>query len=417
MPVIESTIKRVRKSGPNPALKTSGWWGWPWWSSQSLNTPTVTDESALSLTAFYRGVSLISSTIAGLPFHVHRDNDDGTKEVLRTEETRYLWGRPNVEMTRQSMWERVVADEVRGNAFIFVMKTPEGTPESIWWISRRRVKVGRASDGRKVYEVDNEIPMIDYKEGGEIVHIPNWGDGIVGYDIVQLAAQSLALGLSAEEYASRTFSQGQVPPGIITSDMELTPEQSDALAARWRRLHSGVRKSQEIAVLGNGAKFQQTSVDPEKMQLEAVRRFQASEIATLLGLPPDKLSIVDRSTSWGSGIAEQGQAMITYTLMAHIRRVEQAIDDALLVRELTDRYIKLDLGGLLRGTTLQRYQAHALGYARWQTVNEIRADEDLPPIEGGDVVLAQLNQVPLEELTAISNLGTGAARPAEGGEE
>jgi len=401
---------RIRRSGTNPATRESPW-SWPWNISQrTLSGATVSDESALSLTAFYRGVSLIARTLAGLPLQVFeetigQDGTEGETRKLKTPDTRFLWLRPNEEMTRQTFWERIFADEVRGNAFIFVEKDEDGGPAALWYIERQRVKVGRTRDRRKVYEVDNELPMIDYKQGGEIVHIPNWGGALVGYDPVKIAAEAIALGLSAQEYAARTFSQGQTPPGVITSEASLTVAQADAIASRWERLHAGIRNMHKIAVLGNGAKFQQTSVNPGDMQLEVLRKFQVTEIARLLGLPPHLLADVERSTSWGTGIEEQNRNLLQFTFAAHINAVEQAVSDDLLVRELTNRYARLNLAALLRASTLQRFQAYALGYGRWLTPNDIRALEEMEPVEGGDQLLAQSQYVPIDEVGAVAVAG------------
>jgi HK97 family phage portal protein len=400
MPVLTTTIRRIRRSGSNPALKPATWAAWPW-SNPTVTGATVDENTALTLATFYRGVNLIASSIAGLPLHLYEeDADDPESEArrIKPKELAYLWSRPNNEMTRVSFWERIVADEVRGNAFIFVVKDDIGLPVAIWHIARRRVQVGRTEGGVKVYLVDDEFPMIDYKQGGEIIHIPNWGDGMVGYDIVKLAAQALALGLSAEEYAARQFANGGIPPGIITTDAVLTGQQAEAIAARWAALNAGTRNAHKIAVLGGGAKFQQTSQDLDKVQMQALRRYQAGEIATLLGIPPHALGLVDSSTSWGSGIAEQGRGLVTYTLNAHTTRIRQAIDDDLLVRELTGRYCEFDPGGLLRGDILQQMQAHVLGWGRFMTTNEIRRDLNMPKHPDGDVLLAPVNMAPVGEI-------------------
>lgn len=403
MPVLESTIRRIRRSGANPAIETNSWWSsLPWSSSPSISGATVTDQSALSIPAFLRGVTLISRTLAGLPLQVFReevapDGAEGATTKIKTPDTAYLWLRPNPEQTRQTFWERVFADEVRGNAFIWVEKDDLSRPLNIWHIARRRMKVGRTEKLQKVYELDGYLPMIDYKDGGEIVHIPNWGEDIVGYDPVNIAAESIALGLSAQEYAARSLSQGSYPSGLLTSDMHLTPEQAKEVGARWDAAHAGIRNALKTAVLGSGAKFQQVSVDPEKMQLESLRQYQRGEIATLLGLPPFLLGDMDHaSQGGGNGLEEQNRVLIQFNFQGHTNAVEQAVSDALLVRELTNRYMRFGFGGLLRGTTLQRYQA--LKLADFMTVNEKRSLEELDAVEGGDTILAMTNMVPLDEL-------------------
>lgn len=406
MAVIDTVTRRIRLTGNNPALVKEGRWTWWNFPRRTAVSSTVTDDGALSLTAFYRGISLISGTLASLPLHIYEEKDDDAKKgKIKTADTSYLWRRPNNEMTRQTFWERVIADEVRGNAFIYVSKDDLGRVSlsgdfwGMWYIERTRVKVGRASSGQKVYEIDNGLPMIDYKDGGEIVHIPNWGDALVGYDPISLANQALALGMSAEEYATRTFSQGQVPPGIITSDQILTETQADELLTRWRALHSGLEKQRDVAFLGGGAKFQQISQDLERLQMESLRRFQVQEVARLLGLPPHLLSDVDHaSQGGGNGMEEQNRVLITFTFQAHISRFEQAIDDALLVRELTNRYSKFDLRGFLRGNTRERYEAYRA--ADFLTQNNKLALEDMEPVPDGDNLLSPLNLATSEDREA-----------------
>lgn len=397
--VIDRLASRIRLSGQNPATKQQqADWAQ---ATRTLTGATVNDMAALSLTAFYRGVLLISQTVGGLPIQVFeeeidRDGKEGTARKLKTEDTAYLWRRPNPEMTLQSFWERVVGDEVRGNAFIFVEKDDGPEPLALWYVDRSRVRVGRTSSGVKVYEIDNELPMIDYKAGGEIVHIPNWGGALTGYDPIKIAPQAIALGLSAEEYAARSFGQGQVPPGLLSTTMQLTIEQADALADLWERKHGGVRGAGKIAVLGNGATFQKVSTGLDEMQNVEARKFSVSDMARLLGLPPFLLADMDHaSQGGGNGLEEQNRNLTTFNFQGHINRIQQAVSDDLLVRELTRRYMRMNTAGLLRGNTLQRYQAYRA--ADFMTTNQKLALEEMEPVEGGDELLVPLNMATAED--------------------
>jgi HK97 family phage portal protein len=378
-------------------LKRDSWW--PFTSSNLwTSTGKVNDSAALSQTAFYRGIMLISRTIAGLPMQVFEETiaADGTESPARkikTSDTAYLWRRPNIEMTRQAMWERVIADEVRGNGFIWVDKDADGGVAGIWWLARNRVRVGRASNGQKVYEVDNELPMIDYKQGGEIVHFPNWGDGLVGYDPVNIAAKAIALGLSAEEYARASFDDGGVPSGLLSTDQVLTQQQADAVLANWvARI-----KSNRPAVLGQGVKYEQIRADAEKVQMLQLRGFQVAEMARLLGLPTHLLAAENTVSTWGAGMEEQNRQLVVLNFQGHINTFEQGVSDDLLVRELTNRYMRMNLSALLRGNTLQRYQAYRL--ATFMTEDEKRELEELPPKGGAaDELLSMTNMTPIDKL-------------------
>jgi HK97 family phage portal protein len=427
MAVIDVLTRRVKGSDNPGRAGGGGGWGWPFssgigsWRTDTWRSPTtgpaVNDASALSLTPFYRGVALIAGTVGGLPMQVFQEEIDsagveGKTVKLKSKDTAHLWERPNPEMTRQSFWERIVGDEVRGNAFIFVVKNGRGEVVQeddvlpgedwgIWHIERSRVMVGRTTDGIKVYQIDGDYPLVDFRAGGEIIHIPNWGGGLVGYDPVKIGAKALSLGLSAEEYAARFFSHGGGPDGIITTDQVLTRQQADELMKEWNRRHSGPN-ARGTAFLGNGSKYYQTSVDADKAQLIEERGFQVDEAARLLGLPTHLLAAQHSVSTWGAGMEEQNRMLVVFNFQGHINRIEQAVSDDLLRRRKTNRYAKMNVAGLLRGNLLQRYQAYAMGYGRWLTANQILRLEEMEEVEGGDDLLAMTNMVPLDQLGKLT---------------
>jgi phage portal protein BeeE len=172
----------------------------------------------------------------------------------------------------------------------------------------------------------------------------------------------------------------------------LTPAQADALQKQWQRDHSGLANRLKIAVLGHGAKFQQTSINPAEAQTLDTRKYSDRQAATLLGIPAHLLNDSEGASSWGTGLIELTKGWVSFGLQPHDTRFEQAIDDALLVRELTDRYAKFDMGGLLKGNILQQYEAIDKGVkGSFIVPNEGRKDLDLPPEQDGDQLLFPLN--------------------------
>ncbi|WP_228995428.1 phage portal protein, partial [Streptomyces sp. DH8] len=106
------------------------------------------------------------------------------------------------------------------------------------------------------------------------------------------------------------------------------------------------------------------------------------------GVPPHMIGDVERSTSWGSGIEQQSLGYVIYSLMPWLTRMERTAQRLLGDPSL---YMKFNPDALLRGDTTQRFTAYA--QARqwgWMSVNDIRAKEDEPPIEGGDEYVVPL---------------------------
>ena len=114
------------------------------------------------------------------------------------------------------------------------------------------------------------------------------------------------------------------------------------------------------------------------------------------------IGIVDRSTSWGTGIEQQEMGFVRNTLAGYLKRYENAITKL----SPPGNFVRFDLSHRLRGDKGARYAAYSLGrLGGWLSANDIRADEDMPPITGpgGDEYLVPINsellEVALQELT------------------
>ena len=347
--------------------------------------PVVTEENAVELSAVYRCIAIIAETCGSLDLLTYDKTDSGAAVYVQSVFDRYLWDKPNPEMTRAAFWTTAFAWKVAtGNSYIYAVPTATGLVAELWPLASSRVKVGRSKDGRKVYLLDNEIPEVDFAYGGNVIQVPGFGfDGMQGMSPIRAAAVGLGLARAAEEYAARTFSQGSTPGGVIQTDATLTGQQAEDLSVRWERYHRGLSNSHRTAVLDRGAKYQSVSINPEDAQLLETRKFQTVEIARLFGVPPHLIGDVERSTSWGTGIEEQGRGFVTYTLSAHIEAFQQVISCTLLSG--TTRYIRWDTTPLLRGNLASMMGAYKTGIeGRIIKPNEARAELDMPPYDGGD---------------------------------
>lgn len=394
--VFDQMVRRIRTSGSNPVTHgRQSWWGFN--SSRSQTGIRVNTEKALGLTAAYRGVTLIASLAGALPIDIFEKGPDNTRVDAADDSNRTLWLKPNPEMERQTFMEACIGQEILGNCFIFVDKDSDPVNPDLWPLDSDRVKVGRMRNGQKVYEIDGDVPMINFSQGGEIIHVMNFSrTGFLGYNPFKLAEEALAIGVAAQEYAARFYGQADTPPGYLATEQTLTEDQSEKLGNRWNRLRAGLSRAHRAAVLSHGVKFVTTGFDPESSQLQEARKFNVNEIGRLLGIPPHLLGDVEKSTSWGAGIEEQNIGLLVYTVSAHITRFEQAFDNNYLVREISGRFCKFNQSALLRGSTLKRFQAYKL--ADFMTKNEKRRLEDLPPKDGGDVLMEQVNMAPLDAL-------------------
>lgn len=368
----------------------------------------VDETKALESSAFFRGVTLISGTLAGLPLHAYRPLPDGGRErVPDTQAAAALLADPHPDLTPFELWELVYSALLRwGNAYLLKLRDQTGRLAELWWLDPSRVRAGRASDGTKVYIIDGKR---DEAVGDDrILHIPGFSvDGTCGVGIVRLAREGLALGMAAEEFGARFFGNGSLASGILTTEQRIGTEEADEVKAMWKAGGTGLDSAHDIRVVGSGAKYERLTIPPEDAQFLQTRQFQVEEVARWLGLPPHMLAQVDKSTSWGTGIEAQQIAMIVYTFGPWLQRVEQRLTKMLRPQAVYARY---SVEGLLRGDSAARASFYT---ALWQigalSTNDVRRLEDMPPVEGGDVRYVPLNFGVLGEAPAPAAAATAAA--------
>lgn len=349
---------------------------------------SVTEESCFGMPAVWRAVNLIAGTGASLPLHAYVSQ--GAARIVQTSGPEAeLLANPHPDMTPFELWELGFGSVCTwGNAAYRKLRDQRGRLRELWWINPSRVRYGRAKDGTKVYTIDGneDEPLTDR----EILHIPGFGyDGVCGVSPIRRAREGIGLALAAEEYGARLFGSGSLATGILTTEQRLSQETADELKARWKATGTGLESAHDIRVLGAGAKFQQLTIPPEDAQFIESRRFQIAEVARMFGIPPHMLGETERSTSWGTGIEEQNIGFVTYTLRPWLTRFEQRISQ---LWRGSGVYAHYSVEGLLRGNT----EARAAFYTQlWNlgvlSTNDIRALEELTPVEGGDVRYRPLN--------------------------
>jgi HK97 family phage portal protein len=90
------------------------------------------------------------------------------------------------------------------------------------------------------------------------------------------------LGLANEitTYATDTFNSG-VPSGVLTTDQSITQDMADNTRTEWE----STQKRRRVAVLGNGAKYQQVLLSPVDSELVAMARLSNEQVAHMFELP------------------------------------------------------------------------------------------------------------------------------------
>ena len=372
---------------------------------------TVTPESALQLSAVYACVRILAETVASLPLRVYRRRPDGGKEPAPGHPLYHvLHDAGNPEMTAFELRETMMGHLVlRGNSYAEIERNGyTGDPAALWPLRPDRMTVKRPAQ-RLVYEYELPDGTPKVFQASQILHVRGLSsNGIVGMSPIAVAREAIGLGLAAEEFGARFFGNGARPGVVLEHPGELSDAAYERLKGSWNEQHQGLTNAQRLAILEEGMKVSVIGVPPNDAQFLETRKFQVVEIARLFRVPPHMIGDLDRATF--SNIEQQSIEFVTHTIRPWTERLEQRYDLSLLDEaERAEYFVEHLLDGLLRGDITSRYQSYATGRQwGWLSVNDIRALENMNPVEGGEEYLVPMNMAPAGEAEPSTNGATNA---------
>jgi HK97 family phage portal protein len=381
---------------------------------------SVTESSVLGQSAAWACLNLLVGTAASLPLMVYRDLPNGGREVARDHALyRILHDSPNSEQTSLDFLEQICLSlELRGNGYAEIDRIGDRIV-ALTPIHPDVMTVRRDSSGDLAYRWRDQAGR--YQSGGqrEILHIRGFGgDPLGGISTLTHARKVFGLGASINRAALRTFVNGLRPSGILSFEKTFkTPEQRDELERLLVEKFAGAMNAGRPMVLEAGGKWEQLTFNPEEAQMLQSRAFSVEEIARIFGVPPHMIGHTAGNTKLGSSIADMTEGFTKYSLRRRLSRIEKALMQQLL--SPADRaagvIIEFNLEGLLRGASEARARFYQLMLqAGVMTINEVRALENLPPVEGGDVPRMQSQNIPITQAPGLSTqIGHNGGPPLE----
>ncbi|AOZ72046.1 phage portal protein [Boudabousia tangfeifanii] len=376
-------------------------------ASPTSSGKSVTERSAMQMTAVYACVRILAEAIASLPLHLYQQREGstgGSERAVGHSLYRVLHDEPNAEMTSFVFRETLMTHLLLwGNAYAQVIRNGRGEVIGLYPLLPSQMVVDRDPDTgllRYTYRPQTTgKPPVVVLSPADVLHIPGLGfDGLVGYNPIQMARNAIGMGLACEEYGARFFANGAAPGGVL--EHPGTIRDPARVRESWQSTFGGSENAGKIAVLEEGMKYTPIGISPEQAQFLETRKFQINEIARIFRIPPHMVGDLEKSSF--SNIEQQSLEFVKYTLDPWVIRWEQALTKTLLTGADREKYsIAFNLEGLLRGDYASRMQGYAVARQNgWMSANDIRQLENLdliPTEDGGDLYLVNGNMLPLNQ--------------------
>lgn len=375
-------------------------------------------SGATGLSATYACVTLIGGTVGSIPPAVLRPAAGG----VHVEDRKHplfdlLHGSPNADQSAVDFWDFMACSvELAGNAYaeiergsggrILALTPPMAAPQT--------VKVERREFGRIWYSWDEkgrrrEVPQEN------MLHLRGpGGTSILGASPLALCRATFNGALNAQASASSTFLNGARPSGVLSAPAEtrFTAEQRAELEGILQEKFIGAMNSGRPMLLDGGLTWAQLSISPNDAQLLETRKFSVEEICRIFGVPPHMIGHLEKTQTLPGGIEQQTIGFLIFTMRRRVKRYEAALKKQLLTsRDRAEGItIKFDMRELLRGDSKGRSEFYErMTRIGAMTINEVRAEENLPPVQGGDVPRLQMQNVPITEAGVTQPPGSEGA--------
>jgi len=390
--------RRASLENPSTSLSDPANWLFNAFGAQPTTANiVVTERNATQITAFWSAVNTISDTLAELPIKLIRNLDDGTQEAVRGHPAlQRIKFSPNSMMSAVVLRSTVQAHVLTwGNGYVWIRRNAMQEPMELWPLQPSDTRPIVKGDGTLVFQTrfrfDNttlspqrEIPAT------EILHFPALSrNGIIGMSIIGEQREMLGATLAAQRFGSRFFANGAHAGGLLSFPGKINDPDK---IRRQIEKKTGGENAHRLLVLDGDAKYQQFAVPPEDAQFLQTREFEVDEIGRMFRLPLHFLNKMGQATF--NNLEMMGTHFVQFTMMPWIVRWEQELTRKLLTpEEIADGLVfKFNVAALIRGDIKTRSEVHAKGIQNgWVTRNEVRAFEDMNPLDGLDDPLVPLN--------------------------
>lgn len=391
-----------------PQKRTLQWDGWTsgdMMTSRSYAGKNVNELTALKYSVLWRSVNLIADAVSSMPPRAFTEDKQGRLQAADLPQ----WVRsPHSDpgISRTLIWHQLlVSVMIHGNAYAQIYRRPsDGVPIGFYPIHPTRVFCNWLDP---LYPGVNRIYRI---LGGpdltsrDILHI----QGLTlpgepkGLSVIGQMREALGLGLTLEEFGARYFSQGSMAKVVIKVPKTLNEEQSRDIVKTYERFHKGPGNWHRPAVLSGppGSDIVNISIPPGDAQFLETREFQALDVARWFGVPPHRVGIVTKQSSWGSGLAEENMMLLQTVFRRYIMMLETTFTSYAPGPEGMGVQIRLDDSALERGTIQQQVETWFKAVnGQIATPNEARAKLGLPPIDGGDKLISFVSNKGTDRVT------------------
>jgi HK97 family phage portal protein len=383
---------------------------------------------ALTVSAVYRAVELRAKTIGQMQMQYQYRSKEGGNYVMDVSKPRagqvsfgtrlnyLLQVEPNPMMSAQSMWEQVTINRLMlGNGFIYIERDELGDPKYLWLAECGGYDLG-TNKYIITYMSDYGIVKNKVVDREDVLHFPNTyreRNGFWGISTLKFAFDTLSLIKTEGQLALETAAKGGRVKGFISEEKSPNAQgtmaygrfNKDAVNDFEKEINRKVY-NQDITALQNLEKFQNLSLTASDMQMMELLGMSQDDVARFYATPRPLLMMDTNShyTTYPNATMEY----LSRTIAPDGAEMEaECFRKFLGIYDFGQHRFHLCEQPLLRMDKKTQAEVDMLNLQTGaKTINEVRAEHDMPSVENGDEPMASANLMTLKALMAKGDAAT-----------
>lgn len=348
----------------------------------------------------FRAANLVASTIAGIrPILMDKDDNElsGGNHPLNE-----LLIHPSPSTSWRNLMFDIVMDRMlNGNAYIHNI-TAGGRTKELDLYHGKHVTYTASADIRNPVQswqvnLGDRVLRIDPKD---MIHIHGFtgGNDVIGISPLEAARLSITQQNNARLWNTSLTRNNAKPSVVISSPKPMTDGLFKQFADRLRAGFSGSSNAGNVMVLDDGKTVQQLGFSPLDMDYNAGMTVAAREIVLAMGVPPELAG--DSANKTYSNAQEANKELVDHTIKPMMDEIYDALTIAIVHNDPMVKRIGYDETPLSQMRGDLSTIITAVQTASFLTINEKRALLSYDSVEGGDIVLQPMGQVPVAELSS-----------------
>lgn len=337
-----------------------------------LGKNVVTREMALQVPTVHACIDKIASTISSVPICLYRRDGDGKPEKITNDRRLFLLNHDTGDTLQSTQFLRALLEDYflgQYGGYAYINRT--GTEvHSLNYVPAREISV--TDNNNPIFKDFNIwIRGKTYFPFEFLRVMRGTVDGIRNKTLIDDNPLLVSLCYASLQYEDSLVRKGGNKKGFLLAERNLTREAQEDLKTNFRNLYSN--NSENVVVLNNGLKFQESSNTSVELQLNENKESNAKEICKIFGIPPTILY---------GGASDKDWEIFIHSCMSIIFDIEKSLDRDLLTEdEKGSLFFQFDTNELTRGNIKERYEAYQTALKNsFLRIDEVREKEGLQPI-------------------------------------